>query len=378
MPLIGFGEPAPSFFAATPTNPRYRFDSVAGRCVFLAFLGTPTGRATTQLVQEILAARAAFDDRLACLFFVVSDPLDIDRFGIRQEVPGLRYFMDYDNAIATAYGYAVQGSDEVACGVTLLDRGLRGLQSLTVTPGRPVIGPMLQALQRLAAAFAKAPGVDHAPVLVLERIFEPAFCRTLISYYEAHEPKDSGFMREQAGFTVGTIDHGFKKRQDVTIGDHALAQAAMGRIFRRLVPRIRDAFQFEVTRMDRSLIACYDAARGGFFRPHRDNTTKGTAHRRFAVSLNLNAEEFEGGELRLPEFGDRSYRAPTGGAVVFSCSLLHEALPVTAGRRFAFLPFLYGETDARLRLENRRFLDVKHGGDADVEAALPQGRESAA
>src|SRR3546814_20819717 len=75
-----------------------------------------------------------------------------------------------------------------------------------------------------------------------------------------------------------------------------------------------------------------------YFRPHRDNTTKGTAHRRFAVTLNLNADEFEGGELRFPEFGPHLYKPPTGGAVVFSCSLLHEAMPVTKGRRYVFLP----------------------------------------
>jgi predicted 2-oxoglutarate/Fe(II)-dependent dioxygenase YbiX len=31
---------------------------------------------------------------------------------------------------------------------------------------------------------------------------------------------------------------------------------------------------------------------------------------------------------------------PAGGAIVFSCSLLHEALPVVRGRRFALLSFL--------------------------------------
>ena len=91
------------------------------------------------------------------------------------------------------------------------------------------------------------------------------------------------------------------------------------------------------------LIGCYDAEEEGHFRPHRDNTTKGTAHRRFAVSLYLNSGEYEGGWLRFPEFGAALYSAPLGGAVVFACSLLHEALPVTRGRRFMFLPFLYDE-----------------------------------
>jgi len=118
------------------------------------------------------------------------------------------------------------------------------------------------------------------------------------------------------------------------------------------VPAIARAFQFQATRMERYLVACYDAEQLGFFVAHRDNTTSGTAHRRFACTLNLNAEDYDGGELRFPEFGPRTYRAPTGGAVVFSCSLLHEATPVTRGRRFAFLPFLYDDAAAKVRAAN--------------------------
>ena len=62
------------------------------------------------------------------------------------------------------------------------------------------------------------------------------------------------------------------------------------------------------------------------------------------------SEGFTGGDLRFPEFGPRCYRPPTGGAVVFCCSLLHEVTPVTAGVRYAFLPFLYDEAGERLRL----------------------------
>jgi predicted 2-oxoglutarate/Fe(II)-dependent dioxygenase YbiX len=108
--------------------------------------------------------------------------------------------------------------------------------------------------------------------------------------------------------------------------------------------------------MERYIVACYDAEQGGHFRPHRDNTTKGTAHRRFAVTINLNAGDYGGGDLRFPEYGPATYRAPTGGAVVFSCSLLHEATPVTSGTRYAFLPFLYDEAAAELREANNAHL----------------------
>ena len=47
------------------------------------------------------------------------------------------------------------------------------------------------------------------------------------------------------------------------------------------------------------------------------------------MSLNLNAGEYEGGFLRFPEYGPNLYMPETGCAVVFSCSLLHEALAVT-------------------------------------------------
>jgi hypothetical protein len=42
--------------------------------------------------------------------------------------------------------------------------------------------------------------------------------------------------------------------------------------------------------------------------------------------------------------------------VVFSCSLLHEARPVTQGRRYACLPFLYDDEAAAIRQENQKFL----------------------
>jgi predicted 2-oxoglutarate/Fe(II)-dependent dioxygenase YbiX len=61
------------------------------------------------------------------------------------------------------------------------------------------------------------------------------------------------------------------------------------------------------------------------------------------VSVNLNTEEFEGGELRYPEFGAEMYRPATGAAIAFSCSMLHEAMHVTKGRRYVLLAFLGGE-----------------------------------
>jgi predicted 2-oxoglutarate/Fe(II)-dependent dioxygenase YbiX len=63
----------------------------------------------------------------------------------------------------------------------------------------------------------------------------------------------------------------------------------------------------------------------------------------------LNTEEYEGGYLRFPEYGPYRYRPATGSAVVFNCSLLHEATDILTGRRFVLLAFFYGEEEAQAR-----------------------------
>ena len=60
--------------------------------------------------------------------------------------------------------------------------------------------------------------------------------------------------------------------------------------------------------------------------------------------MNLN-EGYEGAHLRFPEYGAYLYRPGAGGAVVFSGSHLNEALPVTRGKRYVLLSFLFGEGD---------------------------------
>jgi predicted 2-oxoglutarate/Fe(II)-dependent dioxygenase YbiX len=104
---------------------------------------------------------------------------------------------------------------------------------------------------------------------------------------------------------------------------------------------IHQAFQTPIAVIEAPRIGCYDASSGGRFRRHRDNTSQATAHRHFALSLNLNdPDDYDGGEVRFPEFGRELYRMGQGEALVFSSSLLHEVLPVIRGRRFGLFTFL--------------------------------------
>ena len=112
-------------------------------------------------------------------------------------------------------------------------------------------------------------------------------------------------------------------------------------LVRRVVPAILRAFHVGIMVIEAPIIGCYDADCGGRFGRHRDNTSSYTAHRQFALSLNLNPDgEYDGGELRFPEFGRELYRPVAGGVLVFSSSLLHEVVPVTRGRRFGVFTFL--------------------------------------
>jgi predicted 2-oxoglutarate/Fe(II)-dependent dioxygenase YbiX len=257
--------------------------------------------------------------------------------------PPFRWFLDPDGELARLYkAFGPEGAYQPQW--IAIDPSLRVLGSAPIEQGRNV----LKTIASLGLAEDHAGVPLHAPVLIVPRVLEPHLCRRLIDLYNETGGAPSGVMRQVDGKTVPVLD-GFKRRRDANIVDEDLRSILRTRLLHRLLPEIRKAFQFEATRIERYIVACYDAADGGYFKPHRDNTTTATAHRRFAVSINLNAEEFEGGDLRFPEFGRKTYRPPTGGAVVFSCSLLHEATPVTKGTRYATLPFLFDEAGEEVR-----------------------------
>ncbi len=375
------GDPAPWFVAATSANPQFNFNTAAGRYIALCFFGSAAARPIGAMLAAFSQRPDVFDDDHACVFGVSVDPKDKGQNRVRDGVPGFRLFWDFDRRVSQLYGVcapdetgAAPGNHHVVYARTtfVLDSNLRVIAVL------PIGDPAAHA-RELIDLVAGLPAIGEsygpAPVLVLPRVFEPEFCRELVRLYERDGGEDSGFMRDEGGQTVGVIDHSHKRRRDYTIDDDKIRAAIRARVVRRLVPEIAKAFQFQATRLERYIIACYDAGEGGYFRPHRDNTTLGTAHRRFAVTINLNAEDYQGGELRFPEFGQRTYRAPTGGAVVFSCSLLHEATEVEGGRRYCVLPFLYDDAAARLRERNLQYLADEEKRAALQAALAPPGPE---
>jgi predicted 2-oxoglutarate/Fe(II)-dependent dioxygenase YbiX len=351
-PGLVIGAFAPWFHArALQGNPRYAFDTVGGRHVLMLFFDSASDPASAAALALVRRHHIVFDDAHACFFGITNTPDDETNGLIEPRLPGIRYFLDFDRAIAEKYRFATPTSGETPdprCWL-LIDPMLRIIGRFPLDQGELAI--------RTTVALSRSPSpVDNAPALVVPNLLEPQLCKHLIALYLDGQPEASGFMSEVAGKTAVLHDPAHKIRKDYLIEDAPLMRLLGGIVASRLAPVIERAFQFRASRMERYLIAGYEADEGGHFAPHRDNTTKGTAHRRFAVTINLNAEDYEGGDLSFPEFGARRYRAPTGGAVVFSCSLLHQALPVTKGTRYAFLPFLYDDAAANLRDANNRFL----------------------
>jgi len=337
MPFMP-GEPAPWFKAPTPSNPEFIFDTAAGRYVLLVFLPKSDQAASAEALRALAANQRQFDDERASAFVVTRDA---GTAATARDVRGLRWFLDLDGAVSRLYGaFDASGGEHPMW--LLLDPSLRVIGRVRL--GNPQV--IFDLVQRLGPPGDHAGVPLHAPVLIAPRIFEPDLCRRLVALHQTDGGRFTGVMRDAGERTVAVMDE-LKRRRDAPVEDEDLKATLRDRLERRLFPLVARGLGFEVTEIERYLVSCYDAADNAVFHAHRDSTTFGTAHRKFACSLNLN-DDFEGGDLRFPEFGAKTYRPPLGGAVVFSCALLHEATRVTSGRRYAFLPFFYDQAGAEV------------------------------
>ncbi len=353
--MLTVGEPAPWFTARCTVNPTYQFDTVVGRYIVVCFFGSAGNPQNAHLLSALEQHHASFDIASVCFFGVSIDAADEQSGRVVQRFPYMMYFWDFDLRISRLFGAAPATGEAYRRHTVVLDHGLR---TLAVLPFDGEVESHVATLLRLLDALPPIRSVDQwAPVLAVPNVFDREFCRSLIGLYDTHGGQETGCMKDVNGKTVAVLNHKHKRRSDYNILDPEVIARAEARLRRCLIPEIKKAFHFDGTNVERYIVACYDSTNGGFFSRHRDNTTRATAHRQFAITINLNADEYDGGDLAFPEFGWRTYRAPTGGAIVFSCTLSHQAMPVTRGKRYAFLPFLYNDEAARIREQNSTFLE---------------------
>jgi len=181
---------------------------------------------------------------------------------------------------------------------------------------------------------------EVAPALFIPNVFSRDYCRRLIDLWETGGHIIGEVRKGASDDNAAAVDYEFKRRKDHVLDDWTLENEIAHLLGPRLGPEVQKIYYYENWTFEKFRIGCYEDTDAGFFKAHRDNFNELLKHRRYAVSINLNAEDYEGGDLKFPEYGIDLYRPPTGGAVVFSCSLLHEVMPMTKGRRYVFLTFL--------------------------------------
>jgi peroxiredoxin len=68
------GDPAPFFQVASSVNPRFNFDTVAGRYIVLSFFGSSQIPSSEAFLTEIVKRGDRFDVSRAIFFGVSNDP----------------------------------------------------------------------------------------------------------------------------------------------------------------------------------------------------------------------------------------------------------------------------------------------------------------
>lgn len=362
MPLLEIGDPAPGFSIPSTNNPLFHFSTVGGRRVVLFFFASAAFAQIQVILKSFQELSEEFQSLQVARFGVSVDPADKEQNRPTTIAPSFIFFWDLDKTVSQQYGVSRDVEENGVAGVHYAPQTFvlnENLQIINILPmGEPHqhAQQVLDFIKTLPAIEEARAATPHAPVLVIPNVLDKASCRSLIDMYKANGGSPSGFMRQVDGKTVGLHDENFKKRCDFFIEDPKLQQRLNAIILRRVRPEVEKAFQFTITRFERYLVGCYDAQSGGYFRPHRDNTSKATLHRRFAMTLNLNVGEYTGGFLRFPEYAPHGYKGDSGTAIIFSCSVLHEATPVISGQRFALLSFFYGNEDAVVRQANFKYL----------------------
>jgi predicted 2-oxoglutarate/Fe(II)-dependent dioxygenase YbiX len=325
---ISPGERAPDFVLPVLSGAPTRFYARAGGAPTVLVFTPDTNEKVRSFIESLQRLANAPDT-----FIVQSSP----------EPEGATHttFTDKEGEVRRAYR---MGDPDQIVGL-LLSPNLRIISTHTLCdPARDV--------EQIARTLASRPQPEPreisaiAPVLLIPDVLTPDICQALVRVWQDQGNEETGIEQSVGQHRENIIDHTHKKRRDHVVVDEKLMRLISTTVGRRVMPELKKAFHFEATRFEGFKIVCYDSAEHGFFHAHRDNLSPATAHRRFALTLNLNAG-YERGHLTFPEYGPHLYKPNAGGAILFSSSHLHEVTPVTKGKRFALLSFLFGDNDIR-------------------------------
>lgn len=318
-------------------------DHLSGQYLIMAFLGDAESDRTAAL----LSALAAMETRLEAAnatVLAISASSDAAANKARKRAAGLGWPIigDASGALFASYGLH-KGSDRADRLVLLTP--YRQIRTWFDIEGdaAAALGTIMDIMHNAGAAEEARWSPPHAPVLVVPNVFSPEECANLVQSVVTDTP----FMVRQpragevpGNYKIPVYDHFRQDRIDLIIKDRNTLAILDERIFGRIVPMIKKAFAFDVTRREDLHIARYVGRREGITMGHRDNMEPLGAHRRFALSVSLN-DDYEGGGISFREFSPKAYRVPAGTAMVFSSSLLHEVEETTEGVRYNLISHFF-------------------------------------
>lgn len=333
---IGAGDRAPDFIlpdrAGFPIN---LYTRVRGGTPVLVFY--PDAASFAADAAELQRAMEPVGPGQVDLFAVVHAPADALPDIVEAMEEAMFVVCDEAGVAAKAFGFTADTGPlalRFDPNLRLMARRAAGAEAVAHYVERHLAQAADAAPARLVSALA--------PALIVPHVLSPEFCRELIDLHSSGGNQASTVTYIKGGKDVREVHPEQKSRFDHVVADKDMNRRLTETFGRRLNFEIEKSFHYRVGAHDGFVITRYDAETNGHFSLHRDNVSPTTTHFRFAVTVNLNFGEYEGGQLRFPEYGSDLYAPETGGAIVFSCSNLHEAMPVTSGSRYALLTFLFG------------------------------------
>jgi hypothetical protein len=349
MRLISPGNRMPFCAGMDAHRQPYSFDVQAGRAAVLVLASGSSAAAVDPLMNALAASQPALAgldaDLLLLLGFAAGPSAWQSGPGAGSGVPIILCHDDFFTRCAAPADLPM---------VVVIDRASRVMASW-VAPDLAGLTAAVLAVVRQAGREPARDCVLPAPVLAVPGLFTAALCQELIDRFETGAHFNSGVSgADPGGKPSDQLNADKKRRRDWLLQPgEDIHERVLDLLFARCGPDIKRAFQSDVTYADRVLVARYDDT-GGYFRRHRDNRGETVAFRQFALSVNLN-DGYEGGHLLFPECNDHRYHPAVGEGIVFSASLLHEATPVTLGRRYVLLTFLH---DARAEAHRVAVIDA--------------------
>ena len=336
--VLGAGDIAPSCVLPSLDDRivDIRADAIAGNPLVLLFCPNFSESTTTSL-KALVAAQPSFIAAGAQVFVVTLGDAENAQ---KRRIP-FPVLLDREGDVFRSFD-----ADTRDFSTTVVVRPNQHVMAILKSAPSLQVAEALEQVERLAPERRTVLMAHHPPVLLVPDVLSRDECRHLVTVYETRGqqfmPPGPGIDYIGTDYKMRVPEHGRADRVDHWIVDRDTETLLQRRIAQRVLPEIGRAFQYRITKWERLRIGCYLGERGGGLHGHRDNVEP-TPYRRFAMSINLNTDEFSGGELRFPEFGDQRYRPDSGTAIVFSSSLLHEALHVSSGRRLVVLAFLFGD-----------------------------------